>query len=264
MQNQDTQLVVPAEEAGVIATLQRKAELLAMSQFVPSHYQGKPADCMVALQWAERTGRDPLELLQNTFPINGNSGMFTRYMVALERRAGIFDAPIRWEFAGEGKDLVVTAYGLIDGERYEAEASMALAIAEDWTKNKKYKSREGQRHMLKWRSAAFLIRFTAPDVLLGMSTIEELQDLNAIPPQAQLTGAAAKLNEVLAGNAKPETEPEPVDEPEEAQFQEVQGEPLKTVGEDLKEQWAQASETAETFDNENLFDTAPEKPGDSA
>jgi len=44
-------------------------------------------------------------------------------------------------------DLYAVAYGLIDGERYEATASMDMARAEKWTKNPKYASMAD--HMVK-------------------------------------------------------------------------------------------------------------------
>ena len=180
--------------------LMREAEQLARSSFVPAHYRDNFADCLIAIQWANRSGRDPLELLQNTYPISGNPGMYTRYMLALERRAKIFDRPVQWDITGEGEGLVVTCYGVIDGERYEASASMAMARAEKWDKNPKYKTMP--EHMLRWRSATFLIRFTAPDVLLGMSTVEELQDLRYAKEPKKIGGAM----EALDRRARGETE----------------------------------------------------------
>jgi hypothetical protein len=185
--NMETTQALTAPADDTLNTQVRMAKLLAESQFLPKHYQGRPADCLVAIQWAQRSGRDPLELLQNTYVVHGSPGMYTRYMIAQERRAKVFDAPIRFETEGGGRDMVVTAYGMIDGARYDASASMQMAIAEGWAKNKKYDTM--QEHMLKWRAATFLIRFTAPEVLLGMNTVEELEDMRYAEPPKRIAGS---------------------------------------------------------------------------
>lgn len=222
MTNDNTEALQVGAAENKLAHQMTMAEQLARSSFLPKHYQGQFADCLVALQWADRSGRDPLELLQNTFPVNGTPGMFTRYMIALERRAKIFDRPVQWEFEGEGDSLVVTCYGFIDGERYEADVAMEFAKSEGWTKSEKYKTPAGAKHMLKWRAAAFLIRFTAPDVLLGMSTVDELEDMHyaevpQIPEQREtLDNLMRGTTEVLPSEEPTQESEETVTEPDNA------------------------------------------------
>ena len=202
MTTPETTALQATPEDASLSLMMRQAKLLSESQFLPKCYQNKPADCLVGLQWAQRTGRDPMELLQGTYVVKGTPGMYTKYMIALERRAKVFDKPIQWEFEGDGDSLVVTAFGFIDGERYEAEVSMEFAKAEGWTSSPKYASRSGQKHMLKWRAASFLIRFTAPDCLLGMSTVDELEDMRYAKEPKKIGGAM----EALDRRARGETE----------------------------------------------------------
>ena len=62
-----------------------------------------------------------------------------------------------------------------------------------WTKNEKYKSIP--EIMLRNRSLAFLTRYQYPDILAGLPTAEELQDIqaatSAVP--AERTGALAAI-----------------------------------------------------------------------
>ncbi len=216
MTHENTQALAISAEDQSLNTMIRQAKLLSESQFLPKCYQNKPADCLVALQWADRTGRDSMELLQGTYVLHGSPGMYTKYMIALERRAKVFDKPIQWEFEGEGNDLNVICYGFIDGDRYEAEVSYEFAQAEGWTKSAKYKTRSGQKHMLKWRSAAFLIRFTAPDCLLGMSTVDELEDMHAAKEVPRLSSARESLSERMRGKTEIVESPTSETGPEEA------------------------------------------------
>ena len=63
------------------------------------------------------------------------------------------------------------------GELMEATVTSEMAIAEKWTTNPKYRSMA--EHMLRWRAAAFLIRLYMPEVMMGMQSIEEIEDVTA-------------------------------------------------------------------------------------
>jgi len=219
----DTNAVQVTAQDAHLNTQMRQAKLLSDSTFLPQHYQGKPADCLVAIQWAQRSGRDPLELLQNSYVVHGTPALKTSYMIALVNRSGPFDGPIRFEVHGSGADLYAVAYGLIDGERYEATASMEMAKTERWTKNPKYGSMP--EHMLKWRAATFLIRLYAPEALLGMSTVDEAQDMHHALEPKRLPNALEALNDRARGATEivePTAEPEP--EAQESLAEEPEGE----------------------------------------
>ena len=76
-------------------------------------------------------------------------------------------------WVGEGKSLRVTATAtlLATGEEVSSYADMAMADAEGWSKNAKYKSMPVQ--MLSYRAACMLIRLYAPGATLGMHAQEE-------------------------------------------------------------------------------------------
>lgn len=199
--NQDTALQVTPEDAA-LNTQVRMAHLLADSQFLPKHYQNKPADCLVAIQWAQRSGRDPLELLQNTFVVHGTPGMKASYMIALANREGPFSGPIRFSIAGEREEMVATAWGIIEGERYEVTFSWQQAQLNGWTDDvkmrkggtmpSKYKTMPDV--MLRYRAATLLVRLYCPEVLLGMSTTDELDDIRHQEEPVRISPALDALN----------------------------------------------------------------------
>lgn len=154
----------------------RVAGMFAASRLVPQHMQGQREDCMIALNVAERLGEDPLTIMQNIILVNGKPGWMTAYMIARANRAGVFASRINWRVTGTpGKDMAVTAHAAMadTGEIAEVTVTWDMATKEGWLSNKKYQSMP--EHMLRWRSAAMLIRLFCPDVMLGFQTAEELE-----------------------------------------------------------------------------------------
>lgn len=190
---------IPTDEGERFSLMQREAKLFAASPLIPQHLRaGGPeqamANCYIALKLARTMGEDPLVVLQNIHVVNGKAGFATQYMIARANAAGIFRGRIDWRLdRSDPKNLSVTAFATLKdtGQEVSVTCDMRMAEAEGWTKNPKYRSMPDV--MLRYRSAAFLIRFYAPDVMLGYQTSEESEDvayvqgpaLNARP----LTGA---------------------------------------------------------------------------
>lgn len=175
--------VIPTAKQQNFEVMQREARLFSASPLIPQHLrQGGPeqalANCYIALKMANTMGEDPLVVLQNIHVVNGKVGFATQYMIARANASGVFKGRINWKVdKSDPKNLSVTAYATLSEteERVEFTADMAMAQAENWTKNAKYKTMP--EVMLRYRSAAFLIRFYAPDVMLGYHTSEEVEDV---------------------------------------------------------------------------------------
>lgn len=184
-------------DTGRFALAQRAATVFANSQLVPQHLRGKVADCVIALNIAERLGEDPLTIMQSIYVVSGKAGWSSSYMIARINQSGAIKGRITWDIVGKGKDLEVTAKATLadTGEVVTATASMQMAIAEGWTNNKKYQSMPEQ--MLRFRSAAMLQRLYFPEVMLGMRTAEELETEPA-PAMKDVTPQANTVADTLA------------------------------------------------------------------
>lgn len=160
---------------------QRVAKVFASSNLVPPHLKGQVADCLIAYQIARRLNEEPLTVFQNIYVVSGRPGWKTEYVIARANKAGVFKSRITWKPSGEGDTLAVTASAVLadSGETIAVTCDMKMAKAENWTKNSKYTSMP--EHMLRWRSAAMLIRLYAPEVMLGMPVIEELETMEPAP-----------------------------------------------------------------------------------
>ncbi len=173
---------------------QRVAKVFASSNLVPAHFRGNVADCLIALQIARRLGEEPLTAMQSMFIISGKPGWLTSYMISRANRSGIFHGPINWDESGSGEALSVTAKAVlaVTGEEVRITTDMRMAKAEGWTTNKKYTSMPS--HMLRWRSAAMLIRLYCPEVMLGMPVVEELE---TVPSMRDVTPHPASMKDAL-------------------------------------------------------------------
>lgn len=186
----------PFESAAALRHFSSVAQVFADSMLVPKHLQGKPNDCMILMSMAMRMQEDPLLVLQNCFVVSGTPGFKSQFMIARANSSGQLKSKIRWNVerlepatlkAGDFAmpNLRVTAQAVDNfGELMEATVTSEMAIAEKWTSNPKYRSMA--EHMLRWRAAAFLIRLYMPEVMMGMQTLEEIEDVAAANPEAQV------------------------------------------------------------------------------
>jgi hypothetical protein len=198
-----TSAQVPAlsPEADRFALRQRQARMFAMSPLVPDHLRrGTPeqamANCYIALTLAEAMGEVPLIVMQNIHVVNGKAGFAAQYMIARANSSGIFKGRIDWEIdRSDANNLSVTAFATLKDtdQRVEVTCDMKMAKAEKWTNNAKYSTMP--EVMLRYRSAAFLVRFYAPDVMLGYQTIEEVVDVGAAFAPAASTLTATMITD---------------------------------------------------------------------
>ena len=159
----------------------RVATAFSKSKLVPKHFQDKPEDCMVALMMAQQLEVNPILALQNLQVIHGNVGFNSSFAIALANERGNFVEPITWTSEGDGDNLKVTAHAILKtGKEITITVGMDTARKEGWISNNKYKTMPEQ--MLRYRSATWLIRTHCPEVLLGMQSSEEIQDVEVNVP----------------------------------------------------------------------------------
>jgi len=198
---------------------QRVAKMFASSELVPPHLRGKLADCLIAYAIAKRTREEPLVVLQNIYFVSGRAGWSAQYMIAKANRSGVFSRRINWRVEGAGENMRVTAFATLadSGEVVEATASMAMAKAEGWTRNTKYQTMPDQ--MLRYRSAAMLIRLFCPEVMMGLPMAEEVEDISvARGPSTAIDitpgSAAASIDALLSQQDADNTAPAASDSPD--------------------------------------------------
>lgn len=161
--------------------MQRAAKLLASSTLVPKEYQGNLSNCVIALNMAQRIGADPLMVMQNLYLVHGRPGWSAQFLIATFNQCGRFTA-MRFEFFGEkdAADWGCRAYATekSTGEKIVgADITMKLAKAEGWSTKSGSKWQTMPQQMLMYRAASWLVRAYAPEIAMGLQTVEEVRDV---------------------------------------------------------------------------------------
>lgn len=155
------------------------AQVLSQSQLIPKAFQGKPADLLMAQMLAQKMGEDVFTIMQNVHFVGNKPGWNASFLIARANSSGIFSEPLDWTSEGSGESLAVTCFATVakTGRRVSKRVSMAMARAEGWTRNQKYAALGEQ--MLSYRSAVLLLRLHAPQIMFGLHTDDEWEDVAA-------------------------------------------------------------------------------------
>lgn len=178
---------------------QRAAKLLASSQLVPEQYQGNLANCVVALEMAQRIGASALMVMQNLYIVHGRPAWSAQFVIACVNQCGRFSA-LRYEWQGtEGKDdwgCRAWAAEKDTGEKlYGPRVTIALARAEGWFDKKGSKWKTIPQLMLMYRAGAWFGRTYAPELTMGLQTAEEARDVIDIDPDGSYTVTSESLRQ---------------------------------------------------------------------
>lgn len=159
--------------------MQRVAKALSKSTIVPKNYQDNISDCMIALNMSQRIKADPLMVMQNLHIIYGRPSFSASFLIATLNASGRFSS-LQYEFRGtKGKEECRAYAKEIDSGNilYGSWISMDMAKAEGWYDKSGSKWKTMPQQMLMYRSATFFIRAYAPEIMMGMSTTDEIEDI---------------------------------------------------------------------------------------
>lgn len=162
------------------ATAWRSATCLAESKMVPDDFRNDIGACMIALDLSQRCGINVLMLMQNMYIVHGRPGIEAKLVHALLNRSGLF-TPVEWKWDGDGKweNTACSAFAtrLSDGKMLEMSIDWNTAVSEGWVGKKNSKWKTMPKQMFMYRSLSWFVKHYCPEILLGMSTVDELQDM---------------------------------------------------------------------------------------
>lgn len=176
--------------------LLRAADMVSKTSIIPQSYQGKPQDCFIAIEMANRMGVSPMVVMQNMYVVKGKPSWAGQACTMLINSCGKFK-DVKHIYTGtkgtENRGCYVRAIRVDDGDEVcGVEVTMQMAKAEGWTSNPKW--RNMPELMLAYRASAFFARVYCPEALMGVQTAEEVIDVQREDNKAiDLTNA---LNEV--------------------------------------------------------------------
>ena len=168
------------------------------------------SNCMIAIEISQRIGASPLMVMQNMVPIYGKPSWSSKFLVATVNTCGRFN-PLQYRFTVKGMlgmveytdyvwdnatrskkpvvkqfdgkqimDIECVAYTSAKGSDQVLESSpvsIRLAIQEGWYTKNGSKWQTMTKQMLMYRAASFWTSAYAPELSMGMRTVEEQQDI---------------------------------------------------------------------------------------
>ena len=180
---------------------QRIAKALASSTLIPPQFQGQQgfANCLVALEIANRMRMSPFQVMQNLHIIHGRPSWSSQFIIGLINGCGRF-IPLRYEISGKGDTLACTAVAteIATGEELRGpEVTMAMAKREGWATKSGSKWATMPELMIRYRAAAFWGRLFIPELLVGIHTQEEVMDVETVSVSEAPANSVADLNAKL-------------------------------------------------------------------
>lgn len=159
----------------------RTARMLSTSALVPDTYRQSPENCLVAIDIANRMGVSPLMVMQNLYVVKGKPSWSGSFCAAAVNGSGRF-SPLEFHFVGEPNTpthgCYASAVRLSSGSLCVSDTvTMQMAKAEGWLNKPGSKWQTMPVQMMMYRAAAFFARAHCSDIMLGLPTYEEVQDL---------------------------------------------------------------------------------------
>lgn len=147
---------------------------LSQSELVPKDFIGKPANILVAIQWGMELGLQPMQAMQSIAVINGRPSLWGDAVIGLVRSSGLCEY-IYEEIDDAGQKA--TCRTRRKGDEHEVSRTFTM----DDAKKAGLQGKQGPwsnypKRMLQMRARSWCLRDVYPDVLRGVSVVEEAQD----------------------------------------------------------------------------------------
>lgn len=191
------QLTKVGQELRRFEILQRMGQLYASATIVPDTYKGNLANCAIAIDMAQRMNANPVMVMQNLYLVHGMPAWSSKFLIATINTCGRF-TPLRYECNGkEGDDYGwrCVAFETADTERKHplegTWVTRSMVKAEGWNKKPGSKWLTMPEQMFRYRAAAFWQRMYAPEISMGFSTADEIEDIQVVDVVAEEIGAEA-------------------------------------------------------------------------
>ena len=183
--------------------LLRAAQMLSQTSIIPQSYQGKPQDCFVAIEMANRMGVSPMVVMQNMYVVKGKPAWAGQACTMFINSCGKF-TQVKHVYTGEkgtdSRGCYVTATRISDGIQVNGvEVTIAMAKAEGWTVDPRpsipSKWKTMPELMLAYRASAFFARVHCPEALMGVQLADEIYDTETSRNAKKTSTLTAALKE---------------------------------------------------------------------
>lgn len=160
----------------------RTATMISKSGLVPDNYRNSPENCLIAIDLANRQGLSPMMVMQNLYVVKGKPAWSGSFCAAAINGCGKF-TPLEYLWSGDpgtpSFGCTAQATRRANGSLCQSETiTLQMAKDEGWIDKNGSKWKTIPRQMMMYRAASFFARAHCPEVLLGIQTAEEVQDVS--------------------------------------------------------------------------------------
>jgi len=162
----------------------KMAQVLSNSTIVPASYRGNMGNCLISLEMANRLGTSPLMVMQNLYIVKGTPAWSSQFIIAMINNSKKYKTELLFDLQGKGETLSCYAY-VEDKNNHKVVGptiDMKMANAEGWTTKDGSKWKTMPEVMIRYRAASFFGRLNCPEMIMGIYTLEEVQE--GIAPSA--------------------------------------------------------------------------------
>ena len=100
------------------------AKGLSQSTLVPQQFQNNPANCLIALEQANRLNISPLVCMQNLYVVSGKPSFSSSFIIGLINSSGKYDMELQFdEEEKDGKPYACTCWTELNVKRTVANGS---------------------------------------------------------------------------------------------------------------------------------------------
>lgn len=157
-------------------------KMFASSTLVPQAYQGKPMDCTIAVDMANRMGVSPMMVMQNLYVVQGKPQWSGQACMSLINASGKYCNVRPVYFGDKGTDdrgCRIEAVCVDTGEVITGtDITIKMAKDEGWYGKSGSKWKTMPEQMLAYRAAAFFARVYIPNSLMGVYVEGESEDIS--------------------------------------------------------------------------------------
>ena len=193
------------------------AKALASSTIVPQPFQKNEANCLIAIEQAQRLRVSPMMVMQNLHVIQGRPSWSSKFLIAAINNSGKFDMELQFEETQDkdGKPFSCTAWTTKNGRKVNGmTVDMDMAKEEGWLSKNGSKWKTMPQLMLRYRAASFFSSLNCPELTMGLYTREEMQDDDF--KEYPIENMQEQVQQEIAENANSQVFKEPNEQNKEA------------------------------------------------
>ena len=162
--------------------LLEQAKFLSNSTIVPVQYQRKPENCYIAIDMANRMGVPVMMVMQNLYIVQGKPSWSGTAIKSMLENSGKFE-DLETVYVGQPNTdnwgAFVTAKLKKNGKVLKgATVTIKTAKDEGWYNKTGSKWKTMPELMLTYRANAWFARQFAPELLMGLQSVEEVEDVS--------------------------------------------------------------------------------------